>query len=1030
MRRHLVVGMAGSLALGVYFGFLTAGAVAAVKQWSGAQGGAPRLKPDRITTAVLPPNLVTLRVRLGSKPNPQANQPGPKQTPRMPTAWDGQLRVSGGQVRSLRLWEDDPRDALEGLHWKLSTRHTTPWSMEERKKGHDALPMVDAALVVELTDTTPDTVLSFVTAQGNFDVALKDVTFGTPKNFLKNMVQVVRVPNTVTMLSAPTEDDYPSAAMGGDGKLYVAYVAFTHGKDFRSHGALDEEPKSLDYLAQPVGGDQVLLLRLDGDHWTGPVGVTEPNQDVFRTAMAIDGSGRAWVFWSAKTPQGWELFARSLSGDQWSKPLAISTDRGPNAFPAAATDSTGRVWVTWQAFQGNHSKVLAVRQEGDGFGLPMLVADGPANQWMPAIACSPRGEVAVAWDTYAKGDYDVYCRVWAEGQFGPAIPVATSPEGQMRASVTYDHAGRLWIAYERSPEKWGKDWGALKKQGVPLYQGRTVEVRVWADGKLWRTPEDAEEAFAVARYLARGKRPHGPTQAEPRLTTDASGRVWLAVRSSVLGGRTPVGTAWYEHLAYYEGKRWSNNVVCPRTDNTLDNSPALVPLPSGEVVMVASSDGRAATAGTLPQWFMKELRQKGEPLPAKKPSVQWPDPVNNELTLARFGPVAPGVAAAPVLEPIAASGPGQASADAVKEAADVARMREARADSGGRTLQLWRGEFHRHTEISQDGGGDGMLTDMWRYALDAAALDWIGNGDHDNGDGREYPWWITQKTIDLFQVPGSFTPMFSYERSVNYPDGHRNVVFAERGVRTLPRLRTGLGKSMDGRPDAPRPHSPDTQMLYRYLAQFNGICASHTSGTDMGTDWRDNDPRVEPVVEIYQGCRQNYEMPGAPRSNTAADSIGGWRPMGFVSLALAKGYRLGFQASSDHVSTHISFCNCWVEQPTRQGVLAALKARHVYGATDNIVADFRCAGHFMGDEFTLSGKPTFTIRLVGTGPFAKVHVIKDGNYVHTAEPKRAAVEFQWTDFDVTPGKTSFYYVRGEQADGELVWISPMWVTFE
>jgi hypothetical protein len=31
----------------------------------------------------------------------------------------------------------------------------------------------------------------------------------------------------------------------------------------------------------------------------------------------------------------------------------------------------------------------------------------------------------------------------------------------------------------------------------------------------------------------------------------------------------------------------------------------------------------------------------------------------------------------------------------------------------------------------------------------------------------------------------------------------------------------------------------------------------------MGTDWRDNDPVVEPVVEIYQGDRQNYEMPDA-----------------------------------------------------------------------------------------------------------------------------------------------------------------------
>ena len=30
--------------------------------------------------------------------------------------------------------------------------------------------------------------------------------------------------------------------------------------------------------------------------------------------------------------------------------------------------------------------------------------------------------------------------------------------------------------------------------------------------------------------------------------------------------------------------------------------------------------------------------------------------------------------------------------------------------------------------------------------------------------------------------------MFTYERSVAYPHGHRNVMFAHRGVRTLPRL--------------------------------------------------------------------------------------------------------------------------------------------------------------------------------------------------------------------------------------------------
>ena len=134
-------------------------------------------------------------------------------------------------------------------------------------------------------------------------------------------------------------------------------------------------------------------------------------------------------------------------------------------------------------------------------------------------------------------------------------------------------------------------------------------------------------------------------------------------------------------------------------------------------------------------------------------------------------------------------------------------------------------------------------------------------------------------------------------------------------------------------------HAPDTQMLYAYLKYFNGVMASHTSGTLMGTDWRDNDALVEPAVEIYQGDRQNYEMPDAPRSNNEKDSIGGWRPKGFIDLALAKGYKLSFEASSDHVSTHMSYANIYVTGVTREAVLDGFKKRHLYASTDNILAD-------------------------------------------------------------------------------------------
>jgi len=301
-------------------------------------------------------------------------------------------------------------------------------------------------------------------------------------------------------------------------------------------------------------------------------------------------------------------------------------------------------------------------------------------------------------------------------------------------------------------------------------------------------------------------------------------------------------------------------------------------------------------------------------------------------------------------------------------------------------------------------------------------MDWGGCCDHDNGGGHEYFWWQQQKLTDAYHLRSRFVAMFSYERSVRYPEGHRNVVFPKRGIRPLPRLP----KMADDSKPSP---APDTQMLYRYLRQFGGVVASHTSGTDMGTDWRDNDPFLEPVVEIYQGDRQNYEMPGAPRSNTEKDSIGGWRPLGFVSLALQKGYRLGFQASSDHISTHMSYCNLWVKAPTRDAVMEAFRKRRVYGATDNILADVRCGEHFMGEEFTVNAPPSFSVKLWGTAPFAKVHIVKDNRYAYTVEPKQRVVSFTWKDNAPTRGKTSYYYVRGEQTDGELVWVSPMWITY-
>jgi hypothetical protein len=282
-------------------------------------------------------------------------------------------------------------------------------------------------------------------------------------------------------------------------------------------------------------------------------------------------------------------------------------------------------------------------------------------------------------------------------------------------------------------------------------------------------------------------------------------------------------------------------------------------------------------------------------------------------------------------------------------------------------------------------------------------------------------WWQIQKVTDLFHHPPHFVAALTYERSVVYPNGHRNVMMPRRGIRPLPR------GELPGTPDK---GAPDTKRLYAYLKHFGGICSSHTSATNMGTDWRDNDPRVEPVVEIYQGHRHNYEHPGAPRSPAKARQIGGYQPAGYVWNALGKGYRLGFQSSSDHISTHISYGVVLAEDVSRQGIIEAFKKRHSYAATDNIILDVRSGDHLMGDEFETTERPSLDIRVEGTAPIGKLHVIRDDEYVYSTEPKKREVKLQYVDMDPNAEDTAFYYVRIEQADGNIAWASPMWITYK
>jgi hypothetical protein len=109
--------------------------------------------------------------------------------------------------------------------------------------------------------------------------------------------------------------------------------------------------------------------------------------------------------------------------------------------------------------------------------------------------------------------------------------------------------------------------------------------------------------------------------------------------------------------------------------------------------------------------------------------------------------------------------------------------------------------------------------------------------------------------------------------------------------------------------------------------------------------------KVEPLVEIYQGYHANYEYEGAPRAESngyRVETHGPYLPLGFYWNALEKGYKLGTESSSDHISTHTSYTMIYTPSTARRDIVESMWQRHAYGATDNIVLDVRArdrAGH-------------------------------------------------------------------------------------
>lgn len=898
-----------------------------------------------------------------------------------PRRWTGKARLSSGSIQAAWGWNFNRPDRIVGDDgWDLHVRAFIPPAARYRFRGRlpNGVEVLPNGVFLGVEAPESDT-LTVETNHGDFSFALADLDRAKRLEFLGGEAAAVAGPAVRALTRGEaSQHDFPAAVQTGDG-LFVAWTTF-HNEANAVNMAWRREGRWETHRVTPEWGDY------------------------YGTAVAADARGRVHVLWSECSAGRWRLVDRAFDPGQnrWNRSVYIAPAGTRQFFAEAVTAADGGLWAAWQEFGASDLDVMAARFDGSSWSPPVRVSVSDANDWAPSLAAAPDGSVWVAWDSYHSGSYDVLLRRLRSDGADPPVPLPPSPNRSIEPSVAIDSAGRVWVAWAESGPNWGKDWGVLGKPGTQVRASSEVRLARYANGR-WTAPATSLSA-SVPGWMA-------DMHEYPTLVMGANDVPYVFFRKMML--RQPVPEhellvkfgaperrlqPWYDtvrglsetRLTAFDGSDW-----LPPADLPLSAGGAYAQLAvavgSGAGVAVWPTDGRSYEE---PHVRSSQLRYADLDLGA--------EPAPDERMVELLSGPADYVDAAPT------------------EARDLERVRAARWPDK-EPLRLYRGDLHRHTDLSADSQRDGDILLAYRYALDAGALDFLAVTDHSGAERihyYKYQWWRTRQIATMFQRPGRFATFFGYERTVTFPGGHRNIISTRRDMLPVPISDEEFTGAESW-----------AERLYPDLLRHGDIAIAHTTAGGGGTDWRDNDPRAEPVVEVFQALRGSYEEPNSPGKARTTE------PAGFVWSAWRKGWRIGLLSNSDHESTHQSYACVWASELSSRAILDAIKARRTYAATDNIVLAFEALPEDavepvkMGREIAARDPPPLQLRAAGTASITSLEIVRSGEVVYSASPGSSDVSIDYRDADAPRDGAEHYHARLVQADGQIAWSSPIWVEY-
>jgi hypothetical protein len=332
------------------------------------------------------------------------------------------------------------------------------------------------------------------------------------------------------------------------------------------------------------------------------------------------------------------------------------------------------------------------------------------------------------------------------------------------------------------------------------------------------------------------------------------------------------------------------------------------------------------------------------------------------------------------------------------------------------------GDLHGHSNLSD---GSATPEDFLTYARDVAALDVVALTDHDHWgmrfiDAAPELWQRIRKATQQTHAPGRFVAILGYEWT-SWLHGHRHVLyFSDEGE---------LLSSMDPRYETP------AQLWSALQGKPALTFAHHSAGGPIATNWDfPPDPTLEPVTEVVS-VHGSSEAPDSPRV------IYSPVPGNFVRDALQRGFRFGLIGGGDSHDGHPGLAHLeqgagsgglaaiLTEELTREGVLAALRARRVYATNGpRIWLSVTLDGQPMGSVLPAAaeGAPDsqkLEFAVVTEEPIERVEMIRNADVASLpVDPEQS----EWSGRLSVPRLQAgeFLYLRVVQVDSGAAWSSP------